>query len=252
MRDYIEDTKEYIINDFDNPKESTKSFFNFLEKNKCLDCNPKEIILDIGAGGSSGTFYSAQRKREMMFYGIDYNREIVRWVNEDLWVNNINYKLDNLKLIYGDWNKPKSIIESINNSKIKCILSVHSLCTQKKFSDAIQKLISLDPEFIAINSLFYKGPIDVLIHIREYTSNLPDDNPDGDFNIHSLTEADKFMESKGFKNIATEFFEINLDLPKPSNGERGTYTIHSSISKYTQFSGPVFLPWHFVLYKRIN
>ena len=188
----------------------------------------------------------------MMFYGIDYNREIVRWVNEDLWVNNINYKLDNLKLIYGDWNKPKSIIESINNSKIKCILSVHSLCTQKKFSDAIQKLISLDPEFIAINSLFYKGPIDVLIHIREYTSNLPDDNPDGDFNIHSLTEADKFMESKGFKNIATEFFEINLDLPKPSNGERGTYTIHSSISKYTQFSGPVFLPWHFVLYKRIN
>ena len=62
MRDYIEDTKEYIINDFDNPKESTKSFFNFLEKNKCLDCNPKEIILDIGAGGSSGTLYQHKER----------------------------------------------------------------------------------------------------------------------------------------------------------------------------------------------
>ena len=248
--DYFAHAKEYIINDFNNPKVSTKSFFNFLQKYNSLDCMSNEIILDIGAGGCSGTAYFAKKKKSVDFYGVDYNKELVKWVNEVLWVENKQYKLENLNLIYGDWNNPEAIKKDVKGSKIKCIISVHSLCTQKNFRDSMESLISLDSEFIAINSLFYNGPLDVLIHIRD--NKITDDNPDADFNIHSLTEADKFMLSKGYKNIFTEFFEINLDLPKPLNGERGTYTINSSISKYTQFSGPVFLPWHFVLYKRFE
>ena len=37
-------------------------------------------------------------------------------------------------------------------------------------------MFRLKPNWIAINSLFYDGPLDVLIHIRDHESNIKDDN----------------------------------------------------------------------------
>jgi hypothetical protein len=47
--------------------------------------------------------------------------------------------------------------------------------------------------------------------------------------------------------VHVEPFTITVDLPKPKDGQRGTYTVRTEWNKRSQFSGPVYLPWHFVL-----
>ena len=61
-----------------------------------------------------------------------------------------------------------------------------------------------------------------------------------------MNAARAYLKSKGYTKIIFEKFDIGTNLPKPINGERGTYTINSDFGKYTQFSGPVHLPWYFV------
>lgn len=249
---YYKHVKKYVLNDFVNPKESTKSFFNFLEKNLVLNCFENEIVLDMGAGAGSGTYYFSKNKKSTKFIGVDYNRDLVKWVNDEIWENDPNYKSENLELIYGDWNKPHEIINFISPSTIKSVLSIHSLCTQKNFGESMSKLINLDPEYIAINSLFYDGPLDILIHIRDLNNNISDDNPDADFNIHSLPAGNEFMKKFNYEIFDYESFNININLERPKDKGRGTYTIKTEFSDFTQFSGPVYLPWCFVLYKKNN
>ena len=54
------------------------------------------------------------------------------------------------------------------------------------------------------------------------------------------------MKENGYSNFIFEKFEIGKKLVRPKNGERGTFTIQSEFSEFTQFSGPVYLPWYFV------
>ena len=101
---------------------------------------------------------------------------------------------------------------------------------------------------MGINSLFYEGDIDALIHIRE-PGDKNDNNPDGDLNIHSLSKIKKFLLKKGYKVFKKKEFFPPQKLFSNKNG-RGTYTMKTQLSDHTMFSGPIFLPWKFILIKR--
>ena len=246
MKDYHQHMYEYVRNDFLNPKISSIKFSEFIKKNNLLETN-KGICIDLGSGPGSGTYYLAKQFPDIEFLGIDYNKKLIAWLKIFLKQNDgKKLNLKNLRIEFGDWNKPKEIIKKFKNKNLQTVISVHSLCTQKNFEEAANKIIKLNPNKIVFNSLFYEGPLDVRIHINDRNSNLEDDNPDADFNIHSLNAARAYLKSKGYTKIIFEKFDIGTNLPKPINGERGTYTINSDFGKYTQFSGPVHLPWYFV------
>jgi len=248
MKDYHEHIYEYVRNDFFNPKISSIKFVEFLKKNKLINNKDKNgLCLDLGSGPGSGTYYIAKHFPNVNFVGIDYNKKLIKWANDFFKKKaGSKFKLKNLKIEFGDWNFPDQILKKINNNKIQTLISVHSLCTQKKFEDAAKKIIDLNPKIIVFNSLFYEGPLDVRIHINDRNSNLEEHNPDADFNIHSLDAAKEFLKTKGYKKIIFEKFNIGEKISKPKNGKRGTYTINSDFGEYTQFSGPVYLPWYFV------
>lgn len=248
--DYFEHLKVYISSDFDTPKISTICFSNFLQRNGAYETTSDEVIVDLGCGGGSGLYYFAKAAPNSFFSGIDYNHRLIDWVNSEFLVENKQYILGNMNLIYGDWNDPCAIKSALSPKKIAGITSVHSLCTQRSFEGAAANMLSLNPNWIAFNSLFYDGPLDVLIHVRDRSSNLADDNPDADFNIHSLQHANEYMANNGFELEAFEPFDIGTKLAQPPNGSRGTYTIKTEWSDFTQFSGPVHLPWHFLLYRK--
>ena len=123
------------------------------------------------------------------------------------------------------------------------------------FITPILNLIKLKPKWIAINSLFYRGEVDVLIHIREtksiYSMNYKDNDPDGDFNIFSINNLKRLLKNKNYK-----ITKIHEFFPKEqiiiNKKFRGTYTIKTEINKNTCFSGPVYLPWHFILIEKKN
>ncbi len=251
MKNYSDIHYEYYKNDFINPKISTKKFFAFLERNKIFqkEIENNSLVLDMGTGSGSGLYYFAKRLSNIQFVGVDYDKRVLD-IGEKHIYNIEGSFLKNLKLLEGDWNKPKEIIKNIQNQRIKLLTSVHSLCTQKVFLEAASALAGLNPEYLAFNSLFYDGPMDVLIHIRSNEYLMEDSNPDADFNIHSLPNAIKDMNKLGYSLVADQVFEIDSKLEKPKGNKRGTYTMKTELSDFTQFSGPVYLPWRFLLFQK--
>ena len=75
-------------------------------------------------------------------------------------------------------------------------------------------------------------------------------NPDADFNIHSLPNATKIISKMEYKLEPENEFKIGNELEKPKNNRKVTYTIKTELSDFPQLSGPVFLPWRFLLLKK--
>lgn len=237
MKTLSEKHKEYYRNDFQNTKITHIEFCKFLEKHALL--KPGTTVCDMACGTGSGTYHYAKMHPEINFVGIDYNTEAIKWGNDYLKKLGIN----NLVLQNGDWYA----LDKKYSNLFDGIFSIHSFCTLKHIENSIDALIYLNPRWIALNSLFYEGPLDVLIHIRDHTRpELTDDIPDGDFNIFSLSKLKEHLYNKGYYNIKYEKFHITIDIKKPKDNGRGTYTVKTEFNDRAQFSGPVYLPWYFV------
>ena len=236
----IDDNKSvtYQRKQFEKPKHSTVLFEKFLNDNNCI--LPDTEILDIGAGGGDVMLYLAKKSPRTKFLGIDYNKAVVSMGKKVL----SGHNCPNVSLEAGDWfDLPGSYKDRFDG-----IFNVHALCCFKRLKAALEPLIKLDPRWIAFNSLFYNGPLEVLIHIRDLEkTELKDNDPDGDFNIFSLPATKKYLSDNGYAKFEYTRFQIPVDLPRPSDGRRGTYTIKTELEEKSQFSGPVYLPWYFVL-----
>ncbi len=228
---------------YTTPKSSTVAFVQFLETHGCLVSGAK--VLDIGTATGDNVYYLAQKHPEVTFVGADYNRSCIEAGQKKLATFPT---IKNASLAVADWDDlPVDYVNQFTG-----IINTHTFCCFKRFEPAVDALVKLNPEWLAFNSLFYDGPLDVLIHIRDYkkASSPVDDDPDGDFNIFSLPRFKNYLTSQGYQDIAVSKFEIPTDLPRPVDGARGTYTIKTEIEERAQFSGPVYLPWHFILAKK--
>lgn len=218
------------------PYQSTIAFEKFLTTRGCFVDETE--ILDIGTGYGGILHYFKRLHSRVRFLGVDYNQ-----VNIDESNKYLNKSgLTGVAFEYGDWfNLPDRYI-----SRFDGIINVHTLCCFKHIEPAIESLVKLNTRWLAFKSLFYEGPLDVLIHIRDYNRpDIADDNPDGDFNIFSMQKTMKAFEGFGYE-VSFEPFYPSAAIPKKPNGERGTYTRITELSEYTQFSGPVHLPWYFI------
>ena len=221
--------------------ESTIAFEKFIKKNKGFS-NIK-TVLDAGCGIGSNSYFFSKMNPLINFIGGDYRSQNIKDAKKIL----KNKK--NMKINFINYNiiKPK---KSLIN-KFDGIICIHTFCTFKTSEIVIDKLCKLRPKWIAINSLFYNGPLDVLIHIRDSGTDYKDTNPDGDFNIFSLQKIKKQFLKHGYKIKFIPFYpKKKLDMPKDRS--RGSYTMVTALNKKTVFTGPVHLPWYFVFAKRIN
>ena len=96
-------------------------------------------------------------------------------------------------------------------------------------------MCGIKPKWIAINSLFFDGDLDVLIHIRDHNNKkVADNNPNGDFNIFSLTKTEEIFKKNGYKIITKKPYFPNKAIKKPGK-KRGSYTIKTETNKNTTF-----------------
>lgn len=228
------------IKQFYKPYDSTVAFYKILKKLNLLKKDTKEII-DIGTGVGGNLQYISKQCRHINFLGTDYDKKIIKKAASLNKSSKIKFKkLDILKSV-----------ESFQN-KFDGLICIHTLCCFKKLDVVIKNFCKIKPKWIAINSLFYEGPLDVLIHIRDHSNiKIEDSNPDGDFNIFSLSNLSKILKKNGYKIVKKHPYFPKRSMKKPRNGHRGSYTIKTEINKYTTFSGPVHLPWYFIIAKKI-
>ena len=221
--------------------ESTIAFYNFLKSNRVLSKKTKHVV-DVGTGLGSHLGYFSEKNSQVKFTGIDYSSRLIKEAKKINKKDNINFfKVNILKK-----NTNKFIA---NCDGITCI---QTFCCFKNAKDPIKFMSNLKPKWIAINSLFYNGPLDIQIHIKDYEDLPSGEGSDGDFNIFSLKEISKVFKKYGYRlDKATQFYP-KVKLPKIKNGRRGSYTMRTELNKNTTFSGPVHLPWHFILAKKIR
>lgn len=218
--------------------QSTKSFEKFLIKNKVLNKYTKSV-LDAGCGFGSQIQYFSKQYPKIKFTGWDYLKK----------------KINRAKKLNKNANN-KFYVQDLLNIKRKdsfdLAFSIHTFCCFKNIDEVLKSFTKVNSKWIAINSLFYDGPLDVLIHIRDRTNKgIKDDNPDGDFNIHSLEQTKKAFLKGGYKLTKMEKFFPSKAIIKPHK-KRGSYTVKTEFSNHTVFSGPVHLPWYFLLAKKIK
>ncbi len=221
------------------PYESTKAFYNQIHKSKLLNRNTKSII-DIGTGIGSNLQYFSKKNKRIKFLGLDYQSDRIKFGRKINKNSNISLKRFN-------------ILKSVKNfsGKFDGLICIHTLCCFKKIDLVIKNFCLIKPKWIAINSLFFEGPLDVLIHIRDHDNpKLKDNNPNSDFNIFSLSNLEKMFQKYGYKIIIKKPFFPKKKIKKLPKNVRGSYTIKTEMSKNTTFSGPVFLPWYFIIAKK--
>ena len=195
-------------------------------------------VLDMGTGIGSNLHYFGQRNPGVKFLGADYNLRKIEEATEiarDRGASSLSFEAL-------DWfNLPKRL-----DSVFDGVFNIHTLCCFRHIEPAVKALCALHPRWVAFNSLFYEGPLDVMIHIRDHDNPvISDDNPDGDFNTFSLPRLRDVFAEQGYVTTAEPFHPPEA-LPRPAGGARGTYTVATDWHERSQFSGSVYLPWYFV------
>jgi SAM-dependent methyltransferase len=233
-------SKKNEIFQLKNIYESTIQFEKFINENKGFE-NIK-TVLDAGCGIGSNSYFFSKKNPSINFVGGDYRKKNIEEAKKIL----SSRKNNKIKFINYNILKPSKNLVHVFDG----IICIHTFCTFKNSKNVITSLCKLKPKWIAINSLFYEGPIETLIHIRDAKIDYKDSDPDGDFNIFSIPKVKKQFLKNGYRIKFVPFFpQKKLNMPKDKS--RGSYTVKTSFNKNTIFSGPVHLPWYFIFAKKI-
>ena len=223
--------------------QSTIDFNKFLLENNILSNNKKTKVLDVGTGIGSNLKYFANQFKYSEFVGIDYSKKKIDYAKK------LN-KNKRISFHCADMLKKNNLISKLNSYDLS--INIHTICCFKNLEKPIKFLCDFKTKWIAINSLFYDGPIDVEIHMKDLNKTIKENNhPDGDFNIFSYQTLGKELKKNGYKIKVIQPYFPKKPIKKLGKN-RGSFTIQTEFSKNTVFSGPIFLPWHFVLAKRDN
>jgi 16S rRNA G527 N7-methylase RsmG len=228
------------LSQFKKVYQSTIKFDKFLEQK----LQNSEKILDIGSGIGGTLSYYVKKYPKINFILSDYR-------TKNISVAKLLYKkkYTNINFIKFDIYKKKNFKKLQNPCGI---ISEKNFCTYKNIERPIQNLLKLNPKWIAINSLFYEGNMDTLIHVRDRIKNKvqsKDNNPDGDFNIFSLSNLRSILKKTNYRIVKAIPFYPSKKIIKKNNSQ-GTYTLKTEFNKNSCFTGPVFLPWFFILIEK--
>lgn len=237
--EWLEKTNiEYHERQFKEPYRSTVAFCDWLEKIGYIERNSQLRIMDLCSGQGANIYYMAKRYPKSKFVGVDINSCIVKKGNT--FFKSMGIK--NCHLEVGDIYN----LDSKYVSKFHGIVSYQTLSWLPEFEEPIEAITKLDPQWIAITSLFYDGQVSCTIEVKEYDTALELSEEVFYYNIYSLPIIKKLFYMKGYLSFQSTPFEIDIDLPKPKKKVMGTYTKKLKDGHRLQISGPLLMPWYFV------
>lgn len=237
--DLPDKTIEYHRAQYDAVYSSTIAFCDWLEELGQLTPIMASRVLDIGAGMGANVHYMGRRFLQSRFTGVELNPDLVRMGREEL-----ERRSSPAALHQGDL----FALEPSHTGAYEGVISYHTLMGFPAFEPVLDILTGLGPRWIGISSLFYDGPLTCRTEITDFTHHYRDNTPGRyTYNVFSLPRVAAFLKERGFTEVRWRRFDINIDLAPPAHGGRGTYTRQLDSGERLQFSGPMFLPWCFVV-----
>ncbi|MGI8509537.1 MAG: class I SAM-dependent methyltransferase [Gemmatimonadaceae bacterium] len=233
----------YHEGQFQEPYRSTVMFSDWLIAQGVLDESRRSRVLDVGAGLGANVAYMGQRFTTSDITGLELNPELVVQGNARL----MHAHLSNCQLITGNLYR----LNEVCNNEYDGVVSLQTLSWLPEYKAAVGSIASCGAEWIAFSSLFFEGHVSCKIEITDHALNLSDEEPRRTFyNIYSLPEVTETLRRSGYPNVSFIPFEIDRDLPRPTHGGMGTYTEKLESGHRLQRSGPLLMPWYFVLARR--
>jgi trans-aconitate methyltransferase len=226
---------QYHLSQWQNPKQSTKAFEDFLRTTL-----PDTLsVIDIGCGTGAATAYIAARNSEIAFTGLDYSKELVSIANEIA----SKRALRNLTFETADW------FNLSPDKQADGVISLQSLSWLPEFERPLGQIFSkLKPQWIALTSLFYEGDITCRVEVEEHKRN----NRRSFYNVYSLPSISRFCQLHNYHLTRFAPFKIDIDILKPNDIDfMSTYTLRvnekSEDPQRIQISGPLLMNWYMIL-----
>ena len=233
----IDSIHKYHLDQWSKEKESTKEFLKFFRS----ELSNANRILDLGSGAGAVTTYIAKEFLSTNFIGIDISPELINLAM----VMSSKEKLKNLDFQIGDWLNCEFPCEDIDG-----VMSIATLSWLSEIVSPMTCLFSkVKPKWIALSSLFYEGDISCRIEVNEHKK-----NSTSFYNVYSIQELERLANKFHYKITRFQSFEIGIDIARPIDiDSMGTYTVRVedfTREKRLQISGPLNMPWYFVLLTR--
>jgi len=232
---------EYHDRQFREPYRSTVAFCEWLETERLMSSESELRIVDLCSGTGANIYHMSKRYPKSTFVGVDINPDNVERGNAFFKTKGI----DECRLEVGDvYNlDPKYV------SKFDGVVSFQSLMALPEGEGPLRAMARLAPQWIALTSLFYDGPVSCTIDITEYDADLQP-NRSGFYNVYSLPVTRKQMQANGYGDFRFTPFEIDVDLRKSMEGLMSTVPEKLGNGRRLQISGPLLMPWYFIAAKQ--
>ncbi|MCP4153065.1 MAG: class I SAM-dependent methyltransferase [bacterium] len=232
------DAKEldYHIRQYEKPKEYTRTIINYFRQWGLNKSGAR--VLDLGCGAGANCYHLAKAYPRMEFTGVDINPANIELAGK--------HKTSNTGYTCGD------IMElEIRPGDYEGILSIQTLSWMPNYEDTLERALKGAPQWILITSLFYDGPVETEIVVKDYSRQMGDkDHRRSYYNIYSLDRVKQYLKKYGYEMTRAEPFIFPFDLPEPPDKGMGTYTITLSNNQRLQKSGPLLMPWYTLLIEK--
>ena len=228
--------ESYHIAQWKESKRSTVQFGAFVDARAKVS----RRILDLGCGAGAATSQLANSYPQTEFVGIDISPKLIGIAN----VLSAARGLPNVAFVIDNW------LDLKRYTAVDGVVSLQTLSWLSEFEAPLQQIFDkISPSWIALSSLFYEGDISCNVEVDEHAS-----NKRFFYNVYSLPAVSRFIEQFGYRIAETRPFEIDIDLPRPTDRDTmGTYTVRTAESgapKRLQISGPLLMNWHYVLLEK--
>ena len=229
---------DFHIRQFTDPYRSTIAFANFLEHHSLPRAN--DHVLDACCGMGGIAYYLANRFPSATLSGMELNPACVEKGRE--FMSNLEGATPAL------FQADIFALDDDLEGKFDGVTCLASLSWFPNAEDPIRALAGLNPQWIAISSLFTDSLVEAQIITRDfsrpYGSSL---STDKFYNIYTLERIRFLFKELGYNDFYTCRFDIDTDIPKPTHGGMGTYTEQLKNGQRIQISGPVLMSWYFIL-----
>lgn len=233
-----EDDYRYHEIQWETPKQSTLAFESFARQHISTSKN----IIDMGAGTGAATAFLAKKHSTTHFTCFDYSNELTELGSKIA----LDKKIKNISFEQGDW------FNMSHTTKFDACISLQTLSWLPNYEKPLMAIFEkINPNWIALTSLFYEGDITCRIEVEEHKR-----KKKSLYNIYSLPAISRLCQGNGFSLVKAIPFEIGVDIDKPSNIDlMGTYTrsIFAGNDKKLerlQISGPILMSWYMLLIEK--
>ena len=125
--------------------------------------------------------------------------------------------------------------------------SLQTLSWLPEYQRPLEQICKLNPNWIAVSSLFYDGKINYTINIENYER--PANGAEFsqvNYNIYSVPIIREMLRVYGYTRFCYRPFEIDIDISRPEHSDLGYYTVKTKEDRRLAFNTCLYQPEGFI------